>query len=314
MCVTCIIVNWNSKRYVYDCLRSIEERALDVITECIVVDSASFDGVETLIMENFRWARFLQLETNVGFGAANNIGSMYSTKEYILFLNPDTNLMPGCVTALVEAMYALPKAGIVGPKVLNSDGTIQTSCVQSDPTPWGEAIDSELLRTLFPRWKVWGNFSAFSSQEPTSVDAVSGACMLVKKSVFQTLGGFRNDYFMYAEDLDLCYRARKKGYEVYHVPRAGVIHYGGSSSSVHSTVWGTLMLRKSLETYMKLNQGDFSAFLYRLLQGVSAMIRLCLLSPGLIFAQKTKRHATKTSVNKWWNVLLWSLGASRIFI
>lgn len=314
MSVTCIIVNWNSKDCVSECLKSIEDTAADIINQCILIDSGSFDGVEIIIRECFPWVTFIQAEKNLGFGAANNVASAYATGEQLLFLNPDTKLRCGCVDALSQAISDLPRAGIVGPKILNADGTIQASCVQADPTPWGLALDSDLLRKLFPRWSFWGNFEAFSREEPTSVDAVSGACMLVKRRLFEELGGFRGDYFMYSEDLDLCYRARKSGYKVYHVPGAEVVHYGGSSASLQPGAWSAVMLRKALETYMRLNYGKFQASLYRILQGASALIRLGMLWPVLVFPQGSKKQRMRSSANKWWSVFLWALGASRVSI
>jgi len=313
MAVCCVIVNWNSKEYLKGCLDSIQRCGQGIVRQCIVFDAGSFDGTGELIEREFPWVEFIQHPENCGFAAANNLAAARAREDVLLFLNPDTIVRDGCIQALMEALGTLPSAGIVAPRVLNADGSIQTSCVQSDPTPLNMAIDSEWLRKRFPRWRLWGNFEAFHSKEPISVAAVSGACMMMRRQLFEALQGFRSEYFMYAEDVDLCLRVRRAGYQVYHVPGAEIVHFGGSSSGKQSSNWSVVMQRVALETYMRLNKGWVHAIAYRVLQGLSAMVRIGLLGGAVVVGPTETRRRAKAAIGKWLSVLRWAVGMGRAF-
>lgn len=312
--ISIIIVNWNSSNYLYNCLRSIKENVKSLTYEIIVIDNASFDGCEEMLRKDFPETIFIQSQNNLGFAAANNLAANEAKGNIFLFINPDTIMMEGCLKRMINNFFELPKAGVTGPRVLNSDGTLQISCVQVDKTPLNQALDSNIFRRLFSKTKLWGNYKAFLSQEPIEVDAVSGVCMLVRRDIFQKIGGFREEYFMYGEDIDLCLRVRKLGYKVYHIPNAEIIHYGGSSSSQRSNKWSIVMLRVAGETYMKLNKGIFSAFLYRFLQGLSAIIRLIILILLILFVNPIHKNHIISSIKKWYYVLLWAIGISLVQI
>src|SRR5690606_27245632 len=119
-------------------------------------------------------------------------------------VNPDTELTPNCLELLVEALREHPGAGLVGPRLLNTDSSLQTSCVQSLPTPLNQALDSNFLINLFPKSRLWGSYDAYRALAPVAVEAVSGALMVMRTDFFREIGGFTADYFMYAEDMDLC--------------------------------------------------------------------------------------------------------------
>ena len=129
-----------------------------------------------------------------------------------LFLNPDTELVGPAINVLFDHLRALPDAGAVGCKLLNSDGTVQTSCIQSIPTILNQVLDSEASRAKWPRSLLWGMAPLFSASEnPEEVEAITGACVMLKREVFEEVGLFSEDYFMYAEDIDLSYKIRKAG-------------------------------------------------------------------------------------------------------
>jgi GT2 family glycosyltransferase len=308
MPVCCIIVNWNSKEYLNGCLESIQKYGGGIVRQCIVFDAGSFDGTEEFIEREFPWVEFIQHPENCGFAAANNLAATRAREDVLLFLNPDTIVRDGCIQALMEVLCALPDAGIVAPRVLNADGSIQKSCVQSDTTPLNMAIGSEWLSKRFPSWRLWGNFEAFNSKEPIPVAAVSGACVMMKRQVFEALKGFRTEYFMYAEDVDLCLRVRRTGYRVYHVPGAEIVHFGGSSSGKQSSNWSVVMQRVALETYMRLNKGWFAAIAYRVLQGLAAITRIGLLAGAVVVGPPETRRRAEAAIGKWFAVLRWAVG------
>ena len=314
MDLSIIIVNWNSVKYILNCIKSIKKNIKSLNYEIIVVDNASFDNCGEKLAHEFPEVIFIQSQQNLGFAAGNNLGASHARGEVLLFLNPDTEVLEGAIERLFEKTLSLPMVGIVGPRVLNTDGSLQTSCVRALPTPINRALDANFLRRLFPRSRHWGTWNAFSNFEPVVVEAVSGACMMIKANTFASVGGFNPQFFMYAEDMDLCARIRGLGLKNYHIPEAVVVHHGGGSSSLQFSQFSTLMMRVADETYMKLNLGSGAAILYRFLQMFSAMARIQILLPIFIISNTSRKKRIRDSMKKWFHIFLWCIGASPIRI
>jgi GT2 family glycosyltransferase len=199
--VSIIIVNWNSRDFVRQCLASLYRHTSGFAFEVIVVDGASYDGCKEMLEAEFSSVRFVQCEKNVGFARANNLGAEQAQGTTLLFLNPDTELLDDAPADLVRILRSTPEAGLVGCRLLNSDRSVQTSCVQALPTVFNQFFDSEYLRSRFPHWRTWGTVSLqIGSGEPMVVQAVSGACMTIARSDFVAVGGFTPSYFMYGEE------------------------------------------------------------------------------------------------------------------
>jgi GT2 family glycosyltransferase len=310
--ISVLIVNWRSKEYVRRCLQSMQAGEHDLIGQIVVVDSGSFDGCGEMLAAEFPQVDFVQSQGNVGFGRANNLGFERVNQPLLLLLNPDTELKPGSLARLLEALESREDAGIVSPRLLNTDGTLQKSSVMAFPTPLNQALRSEFLMKLLPNSRLWGAGDAYASREPTPVEAVSGACMLMKAGLFRRLGGFRPDYFMYAEDMDLCLRIQRLGLVNYHVPGAEVIHHGGGSSRTQISQFSTTMMRVAHETYMRLNHGHPTAWSYRLLQGFAALVRVMYALPQNFLTFGRMRATAHRTLVKNWYVLKWSLGFSAL--
>jgi N-acetylglucosaminyl-diphospho-decaprenol L-rhamnosyltransferase len=308
MSLSILIVNWNSRDYLRKCLHTVRFTCQELSPQVIVVDAGSFDGCRLMLATEFPEVEFMQSRENLGFARSNNLGFQHAKGEFVLLLNPDTELQQGAVATLLSVLQSRSDCGIAAPRLLNTDGSLQTSCVSALPTPWNAFLDSEALRNLFPRWRIWGTWEAFSASEPVGVEAVSGACMLMRSETFRKAGGFNPYFFMYAEDRDLCAKVRRLGFKVCHVPAAKVVHHGGGSSQVQTSDFSILMKRIANKTYMKLNHGYGSALLYRFLQGFSAAVRLCLLAPGICFLRGRRRTSALSALRKWWVVLRWALG------
>lgn len=302
-----IIVNWNSKDYVRECLRSLEKHVTSAY-EAIVVDGASFDGCAEMLATEFPAAGFVQSQTNVGFGRCNNLGAQHATGEYLLFLNPDAEVTPGALEALLDVAAADPEVGLVGARLLNTDGSLQTSCVQSLPTPVNQALDSNFLRRLFPRWRLWGTYAAYNSGKPVQVEAVSGACMLLPRELFARIGGFCPQYFMYAEDMHLCWDVSKSGKRVVYQPAANIIHHGGGSSSGDFSRFSCLEMRRAVHRFIIAREGRVGGFAYRAFVGASAAGRLALLGTAFAVAAPTRRADLLDSIKRWWITLRWAAG------
>ena len=305
-----IIVNWNSKDYVRECLRSLEKH-VNTAFEMIVVDGASFDGCAEMIAKEFPRVKFIQSQVNVGFGRSNNLGAEHATGEYLLFLNPDTEVTPGAVEALIEILVQDPRAGLVGAKLFNTDGSLQTSCVQALPTPLNQALDCNFLRRLFPQWRLWGTHAAFVANDAVEVQAVSGACMLMHRDNFTAVGGFCPDYFMYAEDMHLCWDVSKLGKRIVFQPAASITHHGGCASSGEFSRFSCLEMSRAVHHLIVKRQRWWAGLLYRGLTAVSAGGRLAVLGGTLVFSPPQRRAAIRTSLKRWWTRLQWAVNPSR---
>jgi len=305
-----IIVNWNSKEYLQKCVESVQVWTREIKYEIVVIDSASYDGCGEMLRQRFPEARFIQSDKNIGFAKANNAAYHDSVGRYILFLNPDTELISPALNVMYDYIQKLPNAGAVGCKLLNADKTVQASCLQTFPTILNQFLDSELLRSVWPTSPLWGNACLFEDNSgPREVEGIVGACILIKRSVFEKVGLFSEDYFMYGEDLDLCYKIRQAGHTNYYIPDATVIHYGGGSTRKSPSDFSVVMMRESIWRLMSKTRGKFYGILYRASTLISAIGRLLLLI--IVFPLRTIRKGGESwnaSFKKWRAILTWSLG------
>lgn len=314
MDLSIVIVNWNSAAFLMKCLRTVYETTKDVALETIVVDNASYDGSGETIKSEFPMVRFIQSEDNLGFSGANNLGYVHSQGRNLLFLNPDTEILGDAIARMLDALDTLQKAGAIGCRLLNSDMTVQTSCVQAFPTILNQALDSDVLRLMFPKSKLWKMDPLYcNSDNPSEVEVVSGACIMVKKSVFDLVGHFSTDYFMYAEDIALCYKIRQAGYNVYFIKDASVVHHGGGSSAKHDErSFGAIQMRESIFRFLRRTKGKYYAFLYKACMSVVSVCRLvliCIIAP--VMTLWGRRKVATSSFHKWSGILRWSLGLER---
>ena len=259
--VSAIVVNWNTRDLLADCLNTLIHNTQDPDLEIMVVDNASSDGSVEMLRRAFPQVRLLLNEANVGFARANNQGMAASHGRYLLLLNSDAFLQPGALPALVSLAEARPQAGIVGAQLLNLDGSFQASHT-AFPTLWREfLILSGLGRALFGRW--YPSHGSEEARGPQRVDYVEGACVLVRREAFEAVGGLDEDYFMYAEEVDWCYAMRAKGWQVWYQPAARVVHLGSGSSRRRSTQRETDLYRSRI-TFFRKHYGGWAATLLKL--------------------------------------------------
>lgn len=310
MDLSIIIVNWNAKDYLKKCIASILALTSDITYEIVVIDSASFDGADAMLKQCYPQVRFIQSDRNIGFAKANNTAFKASSGSHILFLNPDTELVVPAINIMFDHLQKLPKAGAIGCKLLNADGSVQTSCIQSFPTIINQLLSSEFLRAVFPKSALWGMKSLFDTKNrPAEVEMLSGACIMSKRTLFERVGLFSEDYFMYAEDLDLCYKIRQAGYINYYTPDAVVIHFGGASTEKGPRDFSVVMMRESVWRFLRKTRGRAYGLVYRTSMLISAFGRLVLLmiiSP--LFLVGKSRVSWYASFRKWRAILIWGLG------
>ena len=305
-----IIVNWNSKDYLQKCLQSLYATTRSISFEVIVVDGASFDGCGEMLAAAFPEVRFIQSEKNIGFAKANNLGFEQSRGDCVLFLNPDTEIVGEAISVLHGFLGKNSDAGIDGAKLLNTDGGVQTSCIQTFPTILNQLLDAEVLRRALPNLTFWGIAPLFSkTPEPVAVEVISGACLLLTRTNFERIGKFSDDYFLYAEDLDLCYKSNLAGLKNYYVPTAEVIHHGGGSSRQTQNVFSTVMMRESVGRFLKKFRGSFYAAAFRVSVAFGALVRLLLLAvlfPVRLLQGKTE--SARDPIRRWTAIFKWAIG------
>lgn len=314
MDLSIIIVNWRSADYLKICLESLYKtvNGINFEFEVLVIDNASYDGSADIVTQKYKSARFIQSKENLGFSRANNRAFRESNGKLVLFLNPDTEIIGNSLVIMAQALKTLPRAGAVGATLLNSDLSLQTSCIQPFPTVLNQVLDVEFLRKRFPMFRLWGMRELFTCNgEPSIVDVVSGACIMVKRDVFAAVGMFSNDYFMYTEDVDLCYKIKKAGYYVYFVPKARVIHHGGKSSGRNEiSHFHEVLMRESMARFIRKRRGHAAEKRYRIALSVSALARLALLYTISCFKWQCDKQAVfyMAAKRKWRKILYWAVG------
>lgn len=225
------IINWNTGDYLKKCLQSIEENVEGISYEAIVVDNNSSDGSIDMIRNCFPKIKLIENRTNLGFSRANNQAIKKAAGRYILLLNPDTLVLDKAIVKMIDFMEQHSNTGIIGCKLLNEDGSVQMSC-RTFPTLNSLFHTFTGLDTKFPKSPILSHhiMSYWNHDEIREVDWVSGACLIVRHAVIKQIGLLDEQFFMYYEDLDYCRRARQKGWRIYYLPEAQIIHYRAKST------------------------------------------------------------------------------------
>ena len=227
-----IIVSFNCRDLLANCLDSLAQERLLISMEVHVVDNASTDGTQEMLAQDFDWVQASGSDGNIGFARANNIGLQHAHGEYILLLNPDTVVPRGALLARVDVLEAHQTVGMLGCKLVKSDGTLDHACKRGFPTPASALYHFFGLTRLWPTNRRFGQYTAGHIQpdEAALVDAINGAFMLVRRDALDQVGGLDEDFWMYMEDLDWCYRFAQAGWPVLYWPDTFVVHAKAGSS------------------------------------------------------------------------------------
>ncbi|MFC1651014.1 glycosyltransferase, partial [Candidatus Latescibacterota bacterium] len=232
MDLSVVIVNYNVSSFLDQALTTLKDSAQGIDHEVYVVDNASSDDSVPMIKEKHPWVKLIENEENVGFARANNQALRKVSGRYVLLLNPDTILRNDTLKTMLAFHDEHPEAGITGCKVLNPDGTLQLACRRGFPSPGVAFFKMVGLSNIFPKSKTFGayNLTYLDPNTLTEVDAVSGSFMMIRKDALEKAGLMDEDFFMYGEDLDICYRVKKAGWKVFYVPSTEIIHFKGEST------------------------------------------------------------------------------------
>ena len=284
-----------------DCLNSIYETVKDIDVEIYVVDNNSTDGSQAAVKNGFPDVKLIENETNTGFGYANNQALRIMQGRFAVLLNSDAVLKENSVKRLLAFMTTTPRAGIAGVQLLNDDGSRQNS-IDNFPSSETEIFNKSILRLFFP-----GKYPSknMSYKDPIEVDSVIGACMIVRKEAMDDVGVLDEDYFIFLEETDWCFRMNKKGWKVYHVPDAEVFHLSGHSKK--RTPW-----RSQIEYYISLykffrkNRAPLSYLTLRILKPCKIFINLILNILGNLITLFQK-EGFRNRLLKYYKLFVWHL-------
>jgi GT2 family glycosyltransferase len=264
-----VIVSWNTRELLARCLRSLD---VDPETEIFVVDNASADGSAAMVQEQFPGVRLLVNPENLGFARACNQAIRCSSGRYILLLNPDTEVRPGAVAVLARCLASHPPVGAVGARIVNPDGSLQTSCFREP------RLSRELWRLL--HLDVFWPYAVYRVQNwdltrPRQVETLLGACLMLRRAALDSIGPLDEDYFIYSEEVDLCLRLRRRGWHLIWAPQAVVMHRGGESTrQVAAAMFVRLYQGKIL--FFRKHHGRAAARGYKLILAGAALVRLAV--------------------------------------
>ena len=267
-----VIVNWNNKDILRDCLNSIYHTRSDSEYEIIVVDNHSEDGSVELIKNEFSDVILIENDENLGFARANNQAIKITRGNYILLLNNDTVVTNTYFfDRMIELMEKNPKVGILGCKLLYPDGTLQ-SCGESFPSVWG-IFKSQIL--FAKTWKRLGK-SKQRDNHFKKVDFVCGACLMTRKEILDQVGLLRENYFMYGEDVEFCYRVRKAGYEIGVLTNESIIHLHSKSTEKELTEMLYHSIANDLKNIRMLHHSNLQVLLAKKFHLMGILMRAFL--------------------------------------
>lgn len=304
--ISIIIVSWNAKKYLEECLDSIHH-SLPNDTEIIVVDNASSDGSPEAVRVAFPGVHLIRNDDNYGFAKANNIGIQASTGEYLFFINSDVVVKAGCFEKMISYMDGHQYIGVLGPKIIGPNGAVQRSCM-GFPSLWNSFSRALALDTIFPRMKLFGGhlLTYWTHNDIRSVDVINGCFWMIRRKALQATGQLDDRFFIYGEDIDWCKRFNEKGWKIVFYPEAEAIHYGGASSANAPLKFFIEMQRADYQYWKKHHTRLVStAFLFirllhyaiRLVGGIASYPFRRKKRPEVVYKIKRSLAAIKWSLN-----------------
>lgn len=295
-----IIVSWNVRDLLRECLRSVKAGQGELNLEVIVVDSASIDSSAQMVQQEFPWVDCVTCTENVGFPKGNNIGLARAHGRNLLLLNPDTKIHGDALTLMVNYLDTHPDVGLIGPQLLNPDGTVQSSR-RRFPTLATAFFESTWLEGFAPNSLLLKYYALdLPDSETAEVDWVTGACMMTRRNVTARVGGMDEAYFMYSEELDWCRRIKEDGWRIVYLPAAKVTHHVGKSSEQAVTQRHINFNRAKLRYFRKYH-GRFPAAVLRLYLLSSYLLQIFIEGfKGLI---GHKRPLRRQRIQSYWSVI-----------
>ncbi|HTC64983.1 MAG TPA: glycosyltransferase family 2 protein [Candidatus Saccharimonadales bacterium] len=299
-----IIVSWNTKKYMEECLTSLGTIDGNLSAEIIVVDNASADGTPEMIRTQFPNVKLIETGANLGFAKGNNVGIKEATGEYICLINSDVNVPSDCLQKMYSYMEQQPTIGLLGPGMLRTDGRVYRSGMRF-PTLWNIFVRALFLDSIFKGNGPFGGFlmKDFHFDQIRDMDVLNGWLWMARRDALKKVGPLDERFFMYAEDVDWCQRFHLAGWRVVFYPEAKAIHYGGASSANAPSRFNVELQRANLQ-YWKKYHGRFSMFLYLMIGFLSYAVRA--IGWAIVFlTKKSSRTRANNEVKQYLKCLRW---------
>jgi len=314
--VSIVIVNYNTKEMLCECLNSLVSELRDIEHEVIVVDNASTDGSQEMVKRDFPKVNFVQNNENVGFPRANNQVLLTCRGEYVMLLNPDIVVLSGSIRKMVDFLNKHREYGAVGPKIVTPDGTIQVGCASSFPTLWKMFFELTQLSCVFHRNSIFGSWKMtyWDHLDSRDVECLLGAAFMMRRAVLNEIGLL--DEHMYVEDDDLCFRIRKAGWKIRYLSTAEIVHVGGASLKRSPKFYHHYQIAwHGLWHFFKKHKGAIQAGVFRLMTFVCSIIGLifCFSVSWFSFIDKELSLSFRDKGKKAWVIFLWSITPPKRF-
>lgn len=250
--ISVVIVAWNAKHYLELCLASLAKAPPRRSMEVLVVDNASSDGSSEMMEAKYPWVKLVRSKENLGFSRGNNVAIRQAQGRYIALVNPDVIVFPGCLDALADFLDQNPKVGNVGPRVLNPDMSMQSTC-RRFPTLWNNFCSSSGLSSRFKNSPFFAgeHMFYFPHDRTLAVDIIVGCFSFIRREALDTVGLLDEDLFMYGDDVDWCRRARNAGWDVFFYPGGQAIHDRGKTTAPYPVRFAVAQQRSVLHYWTK---------------------------------------------------------------
>jgi len=316
MKVSIIIVNWNTLELLRQCLKSVIEQT-HCSYEIFVVDNASPDGSAGMVRNDFPDVHLIANDDNRGFAVANNQAIPLTTGEYILLLNPDTKVLDRAIDKMVVYLNETPAVGAVTSKLLNGDGSLQKN-VGNFYTFWTTLLENRIIPKLLPNSEFLAKHlvAFWDHASRREIDWARGAVLMARRSVIEQIGMLDEQFYIYGEEVDWCWRIKQAGWKIMYLPHAQIIHYGKAASDQRKTEM-FIQNYKSAYIFLKKNYPAYSYWLYRIRTTFYSVLWLVRYSVPLLFVSKNsqKYDELKNGLNVYQKFFRWNLSKrSRITV
>ncbi len=305
--ISIVIVTWNCKKFAAECLDSLRSYSQEPQAEIIVVDNASWDGTADLVRDSYPWVLLIRNKDNLGFTKANNIGIRESSGKYVCLINPDVQVLDGCIEKMVAYMEENPRIGLLGPRMLGADGKSYRSYMGA-PTLWRIFCRALALDVLFPQSKLCGGFLMpyFNRERIADVDVLNGWFWMTRRKALNQVGLLDERLFMFGDDLDWSKRFHDAGWRVVYFPVAESFHYGGGTTARAPVRFSVEMQRANFQYWQK-NYSRASQLVYLVIVWIHQAVRFVGYSL-LFLAAKSRRTAATFKVKRSLACMLWVIG------
>jgi len=306
MDLSIIIVSWNTRQWLRRCLTSIYAQPWKIDFEVFVIDNASSDGSPQMVRHAFPQVHLIENHQNLGFARACNQGLRRARGRFVVLLNPDTQLLDDAFGDMVAFLDKHPDIGALGPRIVDANGNVDPRCARRLPTLSTELFEKTRLDRRFLHSQLFGRYlmTYWDHNDSRDVEALSGACLMIRREVLDRVGMLDEDFFMYGEDIDWCHRIRQAGWRVYYYSNAQIIHVAGQSANL---VYGDMGIEAlwSLNRFFHKHHGLCYALAHRILIGSISLAKELLFAGGLLFTQNKTYYRTRLRLH--WRVLKWAV-------